>query len=543
MKKIVFLLCCLINLENRIIAREFASSRDVIDIVAEFGEVSQEDRKAPFVTEDNYLKYFDFKSLSPFLRKIFDEFIEDELPKGSTLKETLNENAGSRGKMRLAEALLLRNNKGDLEKAIEIIRWIFTLQNLDETSRDFAVWKGSINDKTYDQNMREFIGTDLIIVYHKYKTRFSAEFVADLEKCLIRTAKGDLMRNVDPDYNNISIMSSFMLEYIGTAFHLPEYKNAGIQKAKDIYANFLKYNTLCEYNSPTYYGVDFVGLALWRELSFSQEMKEMSKTLERELWLDVAEFYNANLQNICGPYLRSYGMDMKKYNAIIGVWIAAAIDQPEIATVPGRSGAHNETNFIVPILDLGISMPVKALNKFKQFDSERFIPRITSNYYEGDRLKKVTATIKKEWMMGGLWGNRKISRILKTGTIHWKSADGDIGWLCIPGEGKTNVQVDETQMKIFLADPKAETFEILVYSQNASETSFTDRLWSLLPMNLQITTRLKRAGTVVLTAQECREVIESDVYFPHLVRIVYRIPSNWNSSEPLLIINPKYNSR
>jgi hypothetical protein len=146
-------------------------------------------------------------------------------------------------------------------------------------------------------------------------------------------------------------------------------------------------------------------------------------------------------------------------------------------------------------------------------------------------------------MMGGLWGNRKISHILKTGTIHWKSAHGDIGWLCVPGEGKTNVQVDETTMKIFLADPKAETFEILVYSQNASEESFTDNLWSLLPMKLQVTTGLKRAKTVALTAQECREVIESDIYFPHLVRIVYQIPSNWNASEPLLIIHPQYNEK
>ena len=94
----------------------------------------------------------------------------------------------------------------------------------------------------------------------------------ELEVCLIRTAKGALRRNVDPNYNNISIMSSFMMEYVGTAFQIPELKKAWIEKAKAIFANFQKYKTLCEYNSPTYYGVDFVGLALWRELSFSSEM-------------------------------------------------------------------------------------------------------------------------------------------------------------------------------------------------------------------------------------------------------------------------------
>jgi len=172
------------------------------------------------------------------------------------------------------------------------------------------------------------------------------------------------------------------------------------------------------------------GSALWRELSSSPELKEMSKILERELWLDVASFYNANLQNICGPYLRSYGMDMKKYTAITGVWIAAAIDNPAIANVPGRSGPH--------------------------------------------------------------------------------------------------------------ADPKAENFEILVYSKNATPKNFKDDLWSLLPMNMQIKTELKRAGTSVLTAEECRDVIESDTYYPYLIKVVYKTPSNWNPTDPMVIITPKY---
>lgn len=165
-------------------------------------------------TSDLFEKHFEYKSLSPLQKQIFEGFIAEELPL------ILDEKAGARNKMRLANALFFRNQKGDIQKAISILKWIFTLQNLDETSKDYAVWRGDSKPTTnYDQNMREFIGTDLIVIYHKYRQKLPKNVKKDLETCLIRAAKGALMRNVNPDYNNISIMSSFMLEYIDGSIH------------------------------------------------------------------------------------------------------------------------------------------------------------------------------------------------------------------------------------------------------------------------------------------------------------------------------------
>jgi hypothetical protein len=485
-----------------------------------------------------YAKKFTYQTLSKYQKQLFDDFIEEQMPKGSTLR--LDENTATRGIMRLSCALFYRNEAGDVENAVKIIKWIFTCQNLDEKSKDYAVWRGNGKpSENYDQNMREFIGTDLISIYHKYKQKLPEDVRKELEVCLIRTVKGALMRNVNPDYNNISIMSSFMMEYVGTEFNIPEYKNAGLIKAKAIYNNFLKYNTLCEYNSPTYYGVDFVGLALWRELSFSSEMKAMSKVIEKSLWLDVATFYNANLQNISGPYLRAYGIDMKKSHAIVGTWIAMAIDNPQIATIPGKNGVHSELEFIVPIVEMGIFMPMQALEQFKKFDAPRFITRTTSNYYEGDRLKKVTAFIQKDWMMGGLWGNRKVSHILKTGTIHWKAENGDIGWLFVPGEGKTNVKVDETRMKIYLADTLAKTFQIYVYSKNIKPENLKETVWKLPNMSLGIKTDLNLLKTEILSQALINSEGVGSKDYPFVINVIYEIPVNWNIENPLVEITPK----
>lgn len=492
------------------------------------------------VADELFTKQFEYNTLSDFQRKIFDDFVLEELPQGIPVATTLNEKSGTRNKMRLAEALCFRNQKGDFENAMVIMRWVFSMQNTDLANERYGGFKGAVNDKTYDDNMREFIGTDLITIYEKFKNKFSAVFKKEIETCLILTAKGDIKRNVNPDYNNIAIMSSFMQDYVGAKFNMPDMQVAGLQKARKIYANFQKYNTLCEYNSPTYYGVDFTGLAMWRELSVSPQFKEMGKVLEKELWLDLSQFYNANLQNICGPYLRSYGMDMKKYTAIAGVWIAAAVDDPRIATVPAKEGPHNESNFIVCVFDLGISMPKKALEQFKHFTAPRFLSRTTSNYYEGDRLKKVTAYIQSKWMMGGLWGNRKVSHILRTATMHWRSSGNDIGWLMVPGEGKTNVVVDEKQMKIYLADTSAKTFEIMVYANAKLPKNFKEDRWDLDTMQINVTTTMHRINAEVMDKESVQDNVETTVYYPYMFKITYQIPPNWDVKQPLIILTPQY---
>jgi len=163
-----------------------------------------------FAQGDLYEKHFEYKSLSPLQKQIFDEFIEEEIPEGTQF--AITERSGARNTMRLASALFYRNQASDVENAISIVKWIFQLQNLDEKSKEYAVWRGDIRPtQNYDQNMREFIGTDLITIYYKYKNKLPADVKKELEECLIRTAKGALMRNVNPDNNNIFIMSSFMM--------------------------------------------------------------------------------------------------------------------------------------------------------------------------------------------------------------------------------------------------------------------------------------------------------------------------------------------
>jgi hypothetical protein len=485
-------------------------------------------------------KNYTYNTLSPYQKSLLEDMIALDFPKDSEISNSLSDRASIRNITRLAEALLFRNQSGDKENAITILKWVLKYQYQDEKSRYYGMWQtNAVNDRL-DQNWREFIGCDLIIIYHYYKNTLPAEVVEAIEIGLVHAAKGAMKRDVTPYYSNISIMSAFLMEYVGTCFKSDELKQAGLKKAKEIFDLYQSNGSFSEYNSPTYYGVTLIGIALWREMAFSEEMKRMGRSLEKALWNETATLYNANLRNMVGPYFRAYGMDMQKYNAIIGLWIAVALDNEKLAPIPGIKGEKNgEMSNLTPIFHLGLSIPKGDLAEFKSFSKSRHIFKIVPNTYTGDTLKKVTHQIEKDWMMGGLWGNRRKWGQIKSGTIHWKTADESIGWLLVPSNARTNVKVSKKHMGIYLADTETKEIELFVYSKQTSLDNFTDKIWKLSTIDLAINTSLKRSVIEKGKPELLKQVSEDKSEYPFITRVVYEVPANWDVEKPLLEITPK----
>lgn len=491
-------------------------------------------------TNENVVRKFTYQTLSTYQKQLFDDFIEDEIPTGKTVESVLTDNTSLRSKTRVAEGLLFRNQSGDKEKAQVILKWILANQYQDENSKLYGTWKTSIVNDKFDQNWREFIGCDLIIIRQKFKTLLPNELIAEIEKCLIHAAKGALKRNVGADYTNISIMSSFLMEYVGNEFGIEELKSAGFKKAKDIYKLYQTNKTFSEYNSPTYYGVTLVGLGLWRELAFSDEIKKMGRELENNLWEEISLFYNPNLRNMAGPYFRGYGMDMTKYFAITGIWIAVAANNPSLAPIPPKKAPkYGEMSNLPPIYVLGLSVPKSVLNAFTSFQKPHFISRNIPNNYKGDSIKKVTAMINKDWMMAGVWGNRRVWEQFKTGTIHWKTKTGDVAWLMILGDGKLNVKVSETEMNLFLSDSKVSDFEVFVYAKDLNNEAFKAENWQLPSMNIVTKSSLEKPLITKIEDEKFHNDLAVSDEIPFVYKLKFQVPANWNLEKPVLTLVPQ----
>ena len=135
----------------------------ILLLLLNFEVVAQHSYDADTVLEKRY----NYNNLSSSQKLIFDEFVDAEFPAGKSIQENLSGNISTRAKIRLAEALLFRNDSGDVENAI--VQWICKLQNVEKGSINFGVWPGgNVITNTYDPNMRELIGRDLLIIYDKY---------------------------------------------------------------------------------------------------------------------------------------------------------------------------------------------------------------------------------------------------------------------------------------------------------------------------------------------------------------------------------------
>ncbi len=481
--------------------------------------------------------YF-YQGLTGYQQSLFEGFILAEFPTGKTVEQILTNSTGTRNMTRLAQALLFRNKPDDKENASKILKWILKNQHTDEKSENFGMWKTSPADDRLDKNWREFIGCDLILIYQNYKHLLSAQLLADIKSGLIRAAKGALKRDVGADYTNISVMSAFLMDFTGNEFKIEELKKGGFRKAVDIYNLYNRHQTFSEYNSPTYYGVTLIGLAFWRELG-SEKIKKMGIELEDSMWHEIASNYHPVLKNMVGPYFRGYGMDMKKYVAITGIWIALALDNEKIAPLPrGKGAKEGEMSNISPILHLGLNIPRPALLQLQEFYSGQLIDRLIPGKLAGDTLKRVTAVVNSTWMMGGLWGNQRNWNQIKSGTIHWNNANNETEWVLVPGDGKTNVRVTKTSMSIFNSTTKNSDFSIYVYAKDLSDDNFSAQSWKFPKMTLNIQSSLTRSYRKITDSNVLNEECAISEEYPAVMKITFQIPPSWNLKDPLLEIVP-----
>jgi hypothetical protein len=490
-------------------------------------------------SENQIKRDYTYQSLSPYLKKLLDTFLLDEMPVGKNLADILSDQTSIRSKTRLAQSLLFRNEIGDLEKATYILNWILSHQHKDETKRIFGSWKTNMTNDRLDENWREFIGCDLIIILENYRKLLSPELISSIENSLYLAAKGAFTRNVGAEYTNISIMSSFLLDYVGSLKKDSLLSIAGLKKAEEIFNLYHSNKSFSEFNSPTYYGVSMIGLALWRKYAVHDDIKKMGMNLENKLWNETVIFYHPNLKNMAGPYFRAYGMDMQQYFSIIGLWISVALeDETKAPMPPGNGPKYGEMSNISSILHLGLSIPQTVLDQFNNPNTKIFLQKAIPNKYKGDPLKMVTMQMEEHWMMGGLWGNLRKWEQIKSGTLHWLNKNKEINWLMILGDGKTNVKIVDKKMDIYPSQEKIQSMELFIYASDQNPETFKNKIWLLPTIQLKLKTHLKKFTAVKIDDLIALEKISISENIKNIYRITFEIPDTWEVNKKLISIKP-----
>jgi hypothetical protein len=337
-----------------------------------------------------------------------------------------------------ALGLFLRHEPGDVERAIHALQTILTYQ-FDEpgmvyhgtfyrTAEERHPPESPIEWKDYDPNWREFIITTLAIILIEYEHQLSRALVDKIDVALRRAVEGALKRELKATYTNIALMNAFMLCFAGKRLNEPAWIESGEAMAREIHRLFKRHDTFEEYNSPTYYGPDLYALAEWRVYGNSL-LRRLGAEMEAALWNDIARFYHAGLRNLCGPFDRSYGMDMRRYVAVLGEWIWLITGQAQ-APFPAldRPFAHSADFCFGPcIAMLGAQVPDEPQSHLLNFQGERQIERIIS-----DSPRRVaTAWLASDIMIGAedTNGVKPGSAQFHPVTVFWRVGADEVGWI------------------------------------------------------------------------------------------------------------------
>lgn len=390
--------------------------------------------------------------------------------------------------------LFLRQKDGDVDRALKIIRAVLRYQ-FDEPGR---VYHGTfrrapqeptpppnhaVEWKDYDPNWREFICCVFLVLLDEYAALLPDDLQTAMWTSIRKAAEGAFARRVPPHYTNIALMSALLLDHAGAHFDVPEWRAQGDLLARMVYAQFTRNNhTFWEYNSPTYYGVDLFALALWRDYGLNDDVfRTPGAFMEAELWRDIGQFYHAGLRNLCGPYDRSYGMDMTHYLATVGLWIAMAVP-PEKAPLPDVSqifGHSADFYFMPPSALLGVRIPDDVLPHLIAFQGARNIER------EVEPGRVATAWLSEKVMIGA-----STAHPLRSGepqchgaTIHWQTPNGGVGWIRLRTTGPVDARVENGKLDIYRPFAATLRFEILATGLSADMIS-VDR-WTLPGLDLR----------------------------------------------------------
>lgn len=362
-----------------------------------------------------------------------------------------------------ALGLLIRNGPGDVTRANRIIKLALTYQ-FNEPDQPYhgtfyrhpeeshppvhsLIWRD------YDPNWREFIGCTLAIILQEFSASLEAGLEDQLNTALERIVAGTLARKLPASYTNIALMKAFMLVFAGERFGNHEWISLGEMLAEEVYELFSETGCFEEYNSPTYYGVDLKALGMWVTFSSSARLRELGARMEALLWQEIARLYHSGFKNLCGPFDRSYGMDMRKYVTGVGISMRVGLGK-DLAPLPdtqveARNFEAEHKNDLMDAIwtaAVGVRIPEEARPTLIGFEGERSVERVISK----SPRRVATAWLSQDLMLGAedANGTKPVWNQYHPATIHWYYANKEVAWLRLVNNLPADASVRKNQLQI-----------------------------------------------------------------------------------------------
>ena len=408
-----------------------------------------------------------------------------------------------------ALGLLVRSQPGDAGRAVQALNAILACQ-FDEPGKVYhgtfyrapeephppepaIVWKH------YDPNWREFIITAISVILSEYQEMLPGPLVEKIDIAIRKAVEGTLARGLTARYTNIALMQAQMLVYAGDRHRERGWIEAGEEMGREVHRLFELHDAFEEYNSPTYYGTDIYALGLWQAYCSSRHLQRWGAGMEEALWRDIAQFYHAGLKNVAGPYDRSYGMDMRRYVALLGeyIWLITGREEAPFPDLNAPLGHAGDFCFGPMVAVRPPRVPADAAVHFRSFQGERCVEHLLA----GDPLRTATAWLAERVMIGAeATSLRDIGQgQFHPATIHWRlprGASKDAGSVRLMAVRPVDAVASPHRLAVTSLGPVSFLIALpgLSQSEGNPATSVTSEHWPL--PGLEVRVQAPAPGTV-----------------------------------------------
>lgn len=400
--------------------------------------------------------------------------------------------------------LLSRNRDGDFDRACQTLNGVLAHQ-IDSLGTPFhGTFRRHTGEprpdrrsrpyKDYDPNWREFVGTTLCLILAEFGSGLPAPLAKKIEAAIFLAASGSIRRHVPVTYSNIFLLRVGLLALAGEFLDNSAFFRAAEHAGLRFQADFEGTSVMHEFNSPTYYGVDLFALSLWRGMARSPILQAAADSIEKRLWECIAELYHPRLQNMCGPFDRAYGMDMRSYVSLLGMWLKlATAGQVSPVPVPTRKTAHiHDLPFGLCFAFMRPDVSVEMQSRLCASTQPRFVSTIVGSR-QGTR-RAVTAWLEGKVMIGA--SSHAITEWDQCcpATIHWELPDGRIGWIRSVASSFITAAAGERLLKIGNLSAVATICHLRVGGADSLQLRCTRNKWELPGLQVEVEAPLGTFG-------------------------------------------------
>ena len=335
-----------------------------------------------------------------------------------------------------AVGLWARDEGDDRDRALRIVDavcdvqydepgtdWYGTYPILAETPHPPA---GALMWEDYDPNWRQFLGLSWVLLLRWHGDDLPAATAERLRRAVRLGVEGEPPTRCPASYTNIALKRVAFESVAGGLLDEPAWVARAEALADEVAELHDRHGAFEEFNSPTYAGVDLFALAIARRLSPSATIRATATRLEAALWRSLADLYHPTLTNLCAPWTRTYGMDLRSY--VGKVTLPLRLVAPDMAPQPGFADdvPHGHDWFAGATTALvGTLAPGDLAGRLAATGTaldQRISDRRSATAWLGENAMAGAETCRAD--LSG-WDQYVAA------ALHWAAPPGDIGWMSV----------------------------------------------------------------------------------------------------------------